>query len=148
MLDQLMQLVKENAGEAVISNPAIPNEKNNEAIQTIAGSVFNNLKGQAGAGMLDSVLDMFKGGTGSSASQISQNLTSGAAGDLISKLGIDKATATNIVNQVVPVVMSKLVGKTNDPNDKSIDIEGVIGSLTGKGGGDVIGSLKGLFGGK
>jgi uncharacterized protein YidB (DUF937 family) len=93
-------------------------------------------------------MDMFKGGTGSSASQISQNLTSGAAGDLISKLGIDKATATSIVNQVVPVVMSKLVGKTNDPNDKSIDIEGVIGSLTGKGGGDVLGSLKGLFGGK
>ena len=146
MLDQLLKLVKENAGDAIINNPAVPNEKNELAISTAAGSIFDNLKSQVGSGNLDSLMDMFKGGDASSSSLVN-NLTSGVGGELMSKLGIDQAAAGNIVNQLIPVVMNKLKDKTNDPNDSSIDLNGIIGSLTGDGGGDLLGKVKGLFGG-
>ncbi len=44
MLDQLILLVKEHAGEAIINNPAIPNEKNEAAISETAGGIFDVLK--------------------------------------------------------------------------------------------------------
>ncbi|MBL7905752.1 MAG: DUF937 domain-containing protein [Bacteroidales bacterium] len=146
MFEQLLQLVKENAGQAIVKNPVIPDERNEEAIETAAGSIMNSLKGQAGGG-LDSILDIFKGSGQVSSSPVIQNLTSGVAGDLMKKFGIDQAAAGNIVQQIVPVVMDKLKSKTNDPNDSSIDLEGIIGSLTGKGGGDVLGKIRGIFGG-
>ena len=146
MFEQLLKLVQENAGEAIVKNPAIPNERNNEAIETAAGSIMNNLKGQVSSGGLDSILDMFKGGGQASSNPMVNNLSSGVAGDLMKKFGLDSGAAGNIVKQIVPVVMDKLKGKTNDPNDSSIDLEGVIGSLTGKGGGDILGKIKGLFG--
>lgn len=147
MLDQLINLVKENAGDAIINNPAVPNEKNDLAISTAAGSIFDNLKSQVGSGNLDSLMDMFKGGGDASSSSLVNNLTSGVGGELMSKLGIDQAAAGNIVNQLIPVVMNKLKDKTNDPNDSSLDLNGIIGSLTGDGGGDLLGKVKGLFGG-
>ena len=45
--------------------------------------------------------------------------------------------------------MSKLVKKTNDPNDKSFDLQGIIGSLAGRkldGVGDMMNKVKGMFG--
>lgn len=146
MLDQLIKIVKESAGDAIINNPAIPNEKNDLAINTAASSIFDNLKDQVGGGGLSSLMDMFTGGGAASSGSIVDKLTSGVGKDLMAKLGIDQATAMGIVSQLIPVVMSKLKNKTNDPNDKSIDLEGIIGSLTGKGGGDILGKVKGIFG--
>jgi len=146
MLDQILKLVKENAAEAIVNNPAVPNEKNDLTIETAAGSLLNSLKGVAGGGQLDAVLDIFKNSGEASASPVMSNLTSGVAGDLMKKVGIDEATAGNIVNQILPVVMNQLKSKTNDPNDNSIDLQGIIGSLTGSDGGDLFGKVKGLFG--
>ena len=35
MLDQLVKLVEQNAGKAIVQNDAIPNKFNNEAIQEV-----------------------------------------------------------------------------------------------------------------
>ena len=44
MFDQLLKLVKENAGEAIINNPAIPNQQNDAAINTAATGIMDQLK--------------------------------------------------------------------------------------------------------
>lgn len=149
MFDQLLQLVKENAGEAIINNPAIPNEQNDAAVETATGSIMDHLKGLAGGGNLDSVMSLFQGGGNAASSPLVNNISSGVAGDLMKKFGIDQSSATNIVQQLIPVVMNKFVSKTNDPNDKSFDLQGIIGSLSGgqKGAGGILNSIKGLFGG-
>lgn len=149
MFDQLLQLVKENAGEAIINNPAIPNEQNEAAVETATGSIMDHLKGLAGGGNLDSVMSLFQGDGNAASSPVVSNISSGVAGDLMKKFGIDQATASNIVQQLIPVVMNKFVSKTNDPNDKSFDIQGIIGSLSGgqKGAGGILNTIKGLFGG-
>ena len=41
MFDNLLQLIKENAGESIINNPAIPNEKNDAAIQVAGEGIMN-----------------------------------------------------------------------------------------------------------
>ena len=44
MLDSLLQLVKQYAGSAIITNPAIPNERNDKVIQTESASIVDGLK--------------------------------------------------------------------------------------------------------
>jgi len=146
MLENLIQLVKENAGEAIINNPAIPNEKNDAAVETAASSIFDQLKGQIGSGGIESITNLFQGG-GVSQEMLS-NLSAGTAGDLMKKFGLDSNAAGGIVQKLIPVVMDKFVKKTNDPNDKSFDLQGIIGSLTGGGqAGGILNTIKGLFGG-
>lgn len=152
MLDQLIKLVKENAGDAIIKNPAIPNQKNDAAIDATAASILSNLKGMAAGGNLDQVMNIFKGGAGASASPMVNNLTSDVAADLMKKFNLDQAAAGTIVKQLVPLVMNQLVKKTNDPADSSIDLQGVLGALTGgkaaSGKSGLLGGLLGLFGRK
>ncbi len=147
MLEQLLKIVQENAGEAIINNPAIPNEQNDAAMETAAGSIFDKLKGIAGGGGLDSITGLFQESDISS-SPVVNNISSGVAGDLMKKFGLDQGAAAGIVQKLIPAVMDKFVKKTNDPNDSSLDLQGILGALTGgsdKGGG-LLGKLKGLFG--
>lgn len=145
MFEQLLQLVKENAGDAIINNPAIPNEHNDAAIETAAGSLFDNLKGAAAGGNLDGIMNLFNQGGDVSNNPLVNNLSSGVAGDLMKKFGLDSGAAGNIVQSLLPVVMNKLVNKTNDPGDSSFDLQGIIGSLTG-GSGGIGNMIKGIFG--
>jgi hypothetical protein len=153
MLEQLLQLVKENAGEAIVNNPAIPNEQNDAAIKTATDSIFSGLKKIAGGGNLDSILGLFQGSGDLTSHPAVNNISGNVAGDLMKKFGLDKAAAAGIVQQLLPVVMNKLVHKTNDPNDNSFNLQDIIGSLTGgtKGGkgnkGGILNIIKGLFGG-
>lgn len=147
MLENLLKLVREHAGSAIINNPDIPNEKNDEAIQTTTTSIFDSLKSQLSSGNLSSIMDMFKGG-GSSAthSSVGNTVQTNVIFDLMKKFGIDNAQATGIANKLVPTVMEKFVNKTNDPNDKSFDLSNIVNSLGGTAAEGGIGSMiKGLF---
>jgi hypothetical protein len=62
MLDQLMNLVRQNAGNAVIENPAIPNEKNEVAVQSAGNSIMQTLQNALSSGNIDDVLGYFKNG--------------------------------------------------------------------------------------
>jgi uncharacterized protein YidB (DUF937 family) len=148
MLENLLQLIKENAGEAIINNPAIPNAQNDAACETAANSIFKGLQGTIKSGGLNTVKDLFQSGGDVSSNPMMNNLSSGVTGDLMKKFGLDKGAAANIVNSLLPLVMSKLVSKTNDPKDNSFNLDGIIGALAGKQGAGkgILGSLKGLLG--
>ena len=45
MLDQLIKLVEQNAGKAIVQNNAIPNQHNNAAIQVIDKRLANSASG-------------------------------------------------------------------------------------------------------
>ena len=147
MIDQLLKLVKENAGDAIINNPKVPNQKNDLAINTMASSIFDNLKGQVSLGNLGSLMDMLKGGGDLSSNALVKKISAGVIGDLMAKVGLNKAAATGIVNKILPLIMNQLKHKANDPKDSSLGLDDIIGALGGgKGGGDILGKLKGLFG--
>lgn len=141
MFDQLLDLVKQNAGSAIINNPVIPNEHNDAAIQTTGNSIMNSLGNQAQGGNMSQLLEMFQSGNTQQTNPVVSNVTKNVAGDLAQKFNLNSSQASGIAEQLIPVVMNQLVKKTNDPNDKSIDMNGVMNSLTSGGIGNMLGGL-------
>ncbi|MCK6638838.1 MAG: hypothetical protein L6Q81_02045 [Bacteroidia bacterium] len=141
MFDQLLDLVKQNAGSAIINNPAIPNEHNDDAINTTGNSIMNSLGNQAQGGNMSQLLEMFQSGNTQQSNPVVNNVTKNVAGDLAQKFNLNSSQASGIAEQLIPVVMNQLVKKTNDPNDNSIDMNSVIGSLTNGGIGNMLGGL-------
>jgi len=147
MLEELMKLVKENAGEAIINNPAIPNKKNDAVCKEATKSIMSKMKGIAGTEGMESITKLFGEGGDLGSNPTVNNISDGVAGDLMKKFNMDGNVAGTLVKSLIPVVLGKLVTKTNDPNDKSFNLESVIGMLAGgsKGGG-ILGKLKSIFG--
>ena len=50
MFDQLVNLVKQHAGSAIVDNPAIPNERNEEAINETSSSIAGGLQNMFSGG--------------------------------------------------------------------------------------------------
>lgn len=149
MLDNLINLVRQNAGDAVINNPAIPNEKNEAAVQSAGSSILATLQNALSGGRLNDVLGFFKNGD-SGSSEIVQEATGNYAQDLQNKLGLDPTEAQSVANKVVPQTMNQLASKTTDPNDTSFNIQDIFNKLSGgkTGGFDVQAMLNRFGGGK
>jgi len=146
MFDELLNLVKEQAGNAIINNPAVPNEHNDAVCETATNSIIDRLKGMVGEGGIDSITSLFQGGGNTASHPAVSNISSGVVNDLMKKFGFDSSTAGSIVAQLIPSVMSKLTSKTNDPNDSSFNMSGILESLAGGGGGGLLNMVKGFFG--
>ena len=149
MFDQLMNLVKQNSGDAIINNPAIPNEQNEEVMSAASGSIMDTLKGMMSGGGAANVLNLFNQNNNDVSNHpVTQNVSNNLVTTLMNKFGLDSNKAGGIAGSLIPMVMSKLVNKTNDSNDNSFDIQGIFNSLSGnKTGGMDIGSLVSKFGG-
>lgn len=132
MLEQLFNLIKNESQNEIINNPAIPNEHNNHAVGLATDSIFSGLQGALANGGLKDVLGMFTGaGNTSGNNPIVGGIINNLVGSLMHKFGIDNAAATGIASSIIPSILGKLVNKTNDPNDSSFNINGIIGSLMG-----------------
>lgn len=131
MLDQLTNLVKQYAGDAIINNPAIPNERNDEAINEASNSIAGGLQNMLSSGGAQDILKMFSGNQSVSNSAVTNNISGGFIENLMNKFGLDRGSASGVANNLVPNVMEKLVQKTNDPNDNSFDIQGIFNGLSG-----------------
>ena len=132
MLEQLFKLIENESQTEIINNPAIPEEQNNHAVGLATDSIFNGLQGALANGGLKDVLGMFAGNqsTGTD-NQLVNGISGNFITNLMNKFGLDSEKATAIAKSVIPAVLGKLVSKTNDPNDNSFNINGVIGSLMG-----------------
>jgi hypothetical protein len=150
MLDQLVKLVEQNAGESIIKNQAIPNQFNNAAIQEVAGSIFNTLQGQVAKGNMQQVVSMFQGGANQNNllnnPMVKQMITSVAA-NFASKFGVSSAQAQSIVSGLLPTVMNQFINKTNDPKDNSFDLTNMMKTMSGNSNLDVSSILGQLGGG-
>jgi hypothetical protein len=145
MLEQLINLIKENAGDAIINNPAIPNEQNNDAISETASGIMNTLKGQLAGGNMEAITSLFNSGNLQNNPLVGQ-ITSQVGGQLASKFGLDANTTGTLVAGMIPTIMQQFVHKTNDPNDNSFDMNGIMGALSEQGGAGIMDKLKGMFG--
>jgi hypothetical protein len=84
---------------------------------------------------------MFQSGNTQPTNPVVNSVTQNVTGDLAKKFNLNSSQASGIAQQLIPVVMNQLVKKTNDPNDKSIDMNGVMSSLTSGGIGNMLGGL-------
>jgi uncharacterized protein YidB (DUF937 family) len=149
MLDQLINLVKEHAGDAIVNNPAIANEFNDSAISDVANQIFGGLKNQASSGDLQGIVSLFQGNSGNSAltgNPMVSGIISSVTQSLASKFGVSEQAAQSISSSLLPAVMNQFINKTNDPNDNSFDLGQILKSTSGNNGLDVS-SLLGQFSG-
>lgn len=137
MLEQLMGLIQDNSQDAIVKNPAIPNQYNNDAMQTVLQSVMGGLQNEAQGGNVGGLMGLLSGQSGQGGSLMNNPIVAGIAqnaiGSLMEKFGLSNSTAGNIIAQVLPGVLSSMISKTSNPNDNSMDFGGIMGSLLGGG---------------
>jgi len=134
MLDQLVKLVEQNAGDAIVRNSAIPDQFNNAAIQEVASSIFNTLQGQVAQGNMQQVVSMFQGGMSQSALASNPMVTqmiSNVAANFASRFGVSSSQAYSIVSNLVPTVINQFVQRTNNPLDNSFDLSNMMRTMSG-----------------
>lgn len=137
MLDQLLNLIQQRGQESVVNNPAIPNQYNNQVLGEAGNSITSGLQQALAGGGLTDVMRMFsQGGSGGGLTSLLnnplvQNIVQSFTGKLTSQFNIDPSQASQVSQNLIPDVLSNFAGKVTDPNDTSIDINSVMGSLTG-----------------
>lgn len=130
MFDNLSNLVRQNANEAVISNPAIPNEKNEAAVETASSSIIDTLKKALAGGKISDVFSYFKNGQQGSPALV-QEATDTYAHDLQNKLGVPPPEAQKAASALIPQTMQQMAAKTADPADKSFNVQDIFNKLSG-----------------
>jgi len=130
MIENLEQLVRDEAQTAIINNAAVPNEQNEVAIQAASSSIFDTLKSQLATGNVAEIANIFNTGEAAADSPVVQQASSNLT-DKLSAFGINAETAKGIGAAIIPVILGKLANKTNDPNDSSFNIQDVLGKLAG-----------------
>jgi uncharacterized protein YidB (DUF937 family) len=144
MFDQLVNLVRQNAEDTIVKNPAVPNEANDAAIQDVARQIFDGLKGQANKGNLQDLVGMFQGSQPVESNPMISSIISRITGSLASKFGVSPQVAAGIASSLIPMVMKQFVDKTKDPNDKEFDLQDVVKNVTGNSNvGDILSQFTG-----
>lgn len=147
MFDQLKKLVENYAGDAVIRNSEVPDEKNEEAIDAIASGIEEGMQNQVQQGNYEQFLSLFQqGGQSLSGNPAVSGIINSVVENLSSRLGLSPQVSQSIATSLIPMVMNRMVNKTQDPDDKDFDIQDMLKSFTGKEGLDV-GDLIGKFSG-
>ncbi|WEK37303.1 MAG: hypothetical protein P0Y53_07305 [Candidatus Pseudobacter hemicellulosilyticus] len=132
MLQNLLDLVKGQANEVIVNNPAIPNERNEEAISMTGNAITGGLQDMLSSGGLKDVLSLFgQRETANSGNPVVQNVSGNLVSQLMERFGLDAQSAGGIAGNLVPNVLQQLVGRTNDPSDSSFDIQSVFNQLSG-----------------
>lgn len=139
MLQELLNLVKENATESVINNPAVPNEHNKEVVAEATNTVASGLRNMVAGGGLQNILSMFNnqhnGKDDNDNGLLSNPIVNMMVGHLTQKLmgkfNMDSANASSVAGNLIPNVLGSLVNKVNDPADNGFSLDGLLNSITG-----------------
>ena len=145
MFDKLIALVRQNAGDGILNNSAIPNEKNEQAVQGAGNTIIATLQNALAGGKIKDVLGYFQ--SGGTSSGIVQEATGNYAKELQQNMGLNESDAHNAASKVIPQAMNQLATKTVDPADHSFNIQDIFNKLSGgKTGGTDVQALLNRFG--
>lgn len=146
MLENLFNLIKEAGQEQVVENPDIPNEHNEAVLAEASHAVAGTMQNALANGQVEDVQKMFESKSSAQimSNPVAQNMQGSFIDNITSKLGISKNVAMGLAATLIPIIISKLVKRTNSnaPQDSGFNFGSLISSLTGLGGGS-----GGMFGG-
>ncbi len=131
MFENLMNLVKEHASEAIINNPNIPNERNDEAIADATNSITNGLQNMLSSGNIKDVVSMFSNNGSQAQANAASTMQGGLVQNLMDKFGLDNNNAKGIAESLIPNVLQNFVQKTNEPTNNGFDLQEIMNNLSG-----------------
>jgi len=143
MFEQLLGFVREASQEAVVQNPAVPDEHNEAVIQEAATTVQTGIQDiyqqQGAAGIKQLFQSADQGNTNSP--QV-QQLSGNFVDNLTSRLGISKGMAGGLAAMLIPMLLRKMMHHNSQGNTGSgFNMGNILGSILGGG------ALGGMFGG-
>ncbi|MEN9918559.1 MAG: hypothetical protein RL662_995 [Bacteroidota bacterium] len=154
MIEQLLELVKDQVVPAITGNASIPDDKKEAAVETTTSTIFDSLKDQLIPDNLTEVMNMFSGNSAAASfggNAMVQTVQTAVVSALTSKVGLDAGLANTIATTAVPMVMNMFTNKIKDDNEPGFNIQSLIETFTsakGGAGGGLLGMLGGLFGSK
>jgi hypothetical protein len=132
MIENLNNLVKQNADAAIINNATIPTARNDEAVNEASTAIEDSLKTSLSSGNVKEVANLFNGtGENVTTSPVTQQATGNFIDRLQSRFGLNVNQAANIANNLIPTVLQRLVQKTADPADTSFDLQKIFNEVSG-----------------
>lgn len=123
MIDDLMKMIQSSGQEAVVNNPAVPNEHNDAVMASASSSIMDTIKGMMANGQGDQVAQLASNPNGPAA-QLMQN---DFVQNIMQKFGISGDAAKGIASNLIPSVLAKFQGANGAGFDMSS-----ISSMLGK----------------
>jgi hypothetical protein len=130
MFEKLFQIVKNNAGTAVIDNPAIPVKYHEAVINDASSSVIEVLKGQMETGRIKDLVKYFQF-PGIYNNSIVSSMVNKFANKLNNFYGIEPASALVVANALIPPVMEELVMQSKNEKNKEFSLGNLLSKLNG-----------------
>jgi hypothetical protein len=138
MLEELFNLVKGTAEDSVINNPDVPNEHNDAVVAEATNTVASGLRNMVAGGGLENIISLFNNkGTGQDAGKgllsnpIVNMMIGHLAGKLMTKFNLGGKQASSVASNLIPGAIGNLISKTNDPDNSTFSLEGLLNSITG-----------------
>ncbi len=150
MFDQLSELVKQFGNEAVVNNPAVPNEQNDAVMNEAGSSILSGLKDMIANGNINDLSGILSGNSSINTNNpVVQQLTEKVTGNLGEKFGLSSDAAGSVASGLIPQILGGLINKAKDPNQPGFNISDLVSAISdGKDGGlmDAVSKYGGQFG--
>lgn len=165
MLEQLLDLVKDQAAGHFVQNTDVPNEQAQVAATAAGESIMEAIQQQIMSGNTDALQGLLGlGQTGQEQGQgnsdmlnvLIQQASSILSGKLQNQVGVSNHVADNAAGGIIPALIQMVMGKfrSQAPSDSGFDIGSLIGMVLGgggsgnaQGGNNPLGGLSDILGG-
>lgn len=130
MFQKLFSIVKSNADQAVIQNPAIPAKHRESVINEASSSIIEVLKGQMESGQIKNLIKFFQlRKVGNSAMVTS--IVNKFANRLNKFYDIDPASAQATAVGLIPPVMQQFVQQSQSGSSNEMALSSILSTLNG-----------------
>ena len=150
MFDQLSELVKQFGNDAVVNNPAVPNEQNDAVMNEAGSSILSGLKDMVANGNINDLSGLLSGNSAvNSSNPVVKQLTEKVTGSLGEKFGLSSDAAGSVAGGLIPQILGGLINKAKDPNQPGFNMTDLVSAISGgQGGGlmDAVSKYGGQFG--
>jgi len=130
MFEKLFMLVKNNAGTAVIDNPAIPVKYHEAVINEASSSIIEVLKNQLETGKVKELVKFFQF-SGIYNNSLVSSIINKFANKLNNFYGIEPESAMSAANSLITPVMAELVKESKDAKNLDFGLSNFLSKLNG-----------------
>ncbi|WP_295801369.1 hypothetical protein [Mucilaginibacter sp.] len=130
MFEKLFMLVKNNAGTAVIDNPAIPVKYHEAVINEASSSIIEVLKHQLETGKIKELVKFFQF-SGIYNNSLVSSIINKFANKLNNFYGIEPESAMSAANSLITPVMAELVKESKDAKNLDFGLSNFLSKLNG-----------------
>ena len=131
MFDQIFDMIRQSGQSTVIDNDQVPNEHNEDVLKEAHNAVVSGLENVKDTDQANGLFESVQSGSAQSNPAV-QQISNNFMGSIMNKFGISSGAAASIAAALIPMVISKVVGRNNQQGGAGgFDLSGLLSGLTG-----------------